>query len=376
MNRTMLILIAMGAGCSTGGAIVIPKDDGAVVDTDTDVDTDVDTAAPFEEVAPLELCINEFVPGNHSWVDEELTEPADWIELHNPTETDVDLAGWSITDDVEVPDKHVFDPGLIVDAGGFVVLYADGEPDLGPRHLSFQLDADGETIGLYRDDGTGSVVNFGLVHDNFAVSRAEDCCMGDCFEFRPSGTPGDTNLVVVIETEDIELLPKGSTWRYFDLPANLPADWPADSFDDGIWREGPAPIGYGDPHFVSPLDPGPNPQQKRPAAYFRNTFEVADPLALLQVNVGVLRDDAAVVYLNGEEVYRDTNLPAGPLSGTTYATSTVSNETSYVTFLVDPTTLLVGTNQIAAEVHQSTPSSSDMGFGMYIEAEIEVVPVP
>jgi hypothetical protein len=156
-------------------------------------DPDGDPAATG---GPLEVCINELMPANRMALRDDAGDAGDWIELHNPTGRDVPLDGWSLTDDPDAPDPHVLTGGLVLEAGGFLVLWADGAPDRGPDHLGFALSESGEAVALFAPDGTGSVVWFGPMIDDVAVERVTDCCSDegdDCFGYVFAGTPGASN---------------------------------------------------------------------------------------------------------------------------------------------------------------------------------------
>ena len=77
------------------------------------------------------------------------------------------------------------------------------------------------------------------------------------------------------------------------------------------------------------------------------------------------RDDGAVVYLNGTEVFR-TNMPGGTISHTTLAPVAVggADESAWYSVAVSPARLVTGTNVIAVEVHQSSATSSDLSFDL------------
>ena len=91
--------------------------------------------------------------------------------------------------------------------------------------------------------------------------------------------------------------------------------------------------------------------------YFRSTFEVANPAAVTALLADLIRDDGAVVYVNGVEVFR-TNLPAGPLGFTTKASANLggADERTPVSFSVPSSALVAGTNVIAVEVHNVGPT--------------------
>jgi hypothetical protein len=92
---------------------------------------------------------------------------------------------------------------------------------------------------------------------------------------------------------------------------------------------------------------------------------VADPSAYDGLTLRVLRDDGAIVYLNGTEVFR-SNMPTGTVTAATFASSVVpdANERSYVSTAVNPARLVAGTNVLAVEVHQSDATSSDLSFNL------------
>ncbi|RYD76540.1 MAG: hypothetical protein EOP84_16725, partial [Verrucomicrobiaceae bacterium] len=81
---------------------------------------------------------------------------ADWVELHNDGPSDVNLTGWSLTDDPSEPRKWLF-PDVSIPAGGYLVVIADGldirsNPG-GFLHTNFSLSRNGEYLGLYNSSG-------------------------------------------------------------------------------------------------------------------------------------------------------------------------------------------------------------------------------
>ncbi len=79
----------------------------------------------------------------------------------------------------------------------------------------------------------------------------------------------------------------------------------------------------------------------------------------------MLRDDGAVVYINGTEVYR-SNMPTGSISYTTLAPKAVegSAESTFLQATLNPGVLVAGTNVIAVEIHQVSRTSSDISFDL------------
>ncbi|MFO7888868.1 MAG: lamin tail domain-containing protein, partial [bacterium] len=87
-------------------------------------------------------------------------DPADWIELHNPHSSSVNLTGWICSDD-SINNGFVIPEGTVMEPGGFFVLVRDSVqfhtifPECiyytGP--LGFGLSGAGETIRLWNPHG-------------------------------------------------------------------------------------------------------------------------------------------------------------------------------------------------------------------------------
>ncbi len=160
-------------------------------------------------------------------------------------------------------------------------------------------------------------------------------------------------------------VPMLSRWRYLDDGVEPDADWRTASFDDGAWRTGDAQFGYGEGDEATTVSFGPNPARHFITTWFRQRFDVASRAGVRRVILRLLRDDGAVVWINGREVHR-SNMPTGPISGETRALATVSGfeENSFEEVVLDPSVVREGANVIAVEVHQATYESSDLGFDL------------
>ena len=81
------------------------------------------------------------------------------------------------------------------------------------------------------------------------------------------------------------------------------------------------------------------------------------------------RDDAAALYLNGAEIFRDNNLTRNA-GHHDYATANVPEENTFIEAQFDPALLLPGNNLIAAEVHQGNATSSDLSFDLELSGTL------
>lgn len=171
---------------------------------------------------------------------------------------------------------------------------------------------------------------------------------------------------------DTQLIAPGSVWRYSDTGANLGTSWRGATYNDSTWRTGSAQLGYGDGDEATAIRFG-SSTNRYITYYFRQTFTVSDLAGIAAVTLRVLRDDGCVVYLNGVEVMR-SNMPTGTISYTTRAPVAIggADENAWHEVPVDPARLVAGQNLIAVEVHQQSPTSTDVSFDL----ELRATPVP
>jgi len=98
--------------------------------------------------------ISEFMADNAGVLADEDGQNMDWIEVYNPGPGNVNLAGWSLTDDSAAPQKWVF-PAHTLNAGQSVVVWASGKNRTGAQlHTNFSLNDLGEYLALVKPDGT------------------------------------------------------------------------------------------------------------------------------------------------------------------------------------------------------------------------------
>jgi len=184
----------------------------------------------------------------------------------------------------------------------------------------------------------------------------------DHFNYRLSDTLADGAVQKTVVSV-------GGEWRYYDKTTAPNRNWAKSTFDDSDWSVGPGLLGYGNGNEATEISFGSNPDRKNVTAYFRQTFELMDTALIEKVTFKLLRDDAAAIYINGEEIYRDKNL-SRTASHTTTATSSIVNESAFATFEVDGARFAEGKNVIAVEVHQSNRTSSDLSFALFGHAHL------
>jgi hypothetical protein len=167
----------------------------------------------------------------------------------------------------------------------------------------------------------------------------------------------------------VTLLATGSIWRYLDNGTNQGTAWRGVGFNDSTWASGPGLLGYGHNDEATVVGFGPNASQKYITTYFRSTFTVANAGSMQALLLRLIRDDGAVVYINGTEVAR-SNMPAGAITSTTFASTNVAApaDRAFNDFTIPTNVLVTGTNTIAVEVHQNYRASTDLAFDLALIA--------
>jgi hypothetical protein len=168
--------------------------------------------------------------------------------------------------------------------------------------------------------------------------------------------------------EQRTLIAANSVWRYLDDATDPGTAWRTAAFNDSAWKTGAAELGYGDGDERTQLTATTGGVRAR-AFFFRRAFTVANPSEITALKIRLVRDDGALVYLNGTLVFR-SNMPEGPVNASTFASQVVgdADESAFFEQEVDPALLIAGNNLIAVQVHQVNAGSSDVGFNLALDA--------
>jgi hypothetical protein len=122
----------------------------------------------------IPLAINEFMASNNDFIRDPQGDYDDWIEIHNFGADAIDIGGMYLTDNLSIPTKWQIpnnDPVLTtIPAGGYLLIWADGDIDDTGLHANFKLDADGEEIGLFGTDGAELIDNVAFPEQTTDIS--------------------------------------------------------------------------------------------------------------------------------------------------------------------------------------------------------------
>ncbi len=102
------------------------------------------------------LLITEFMAKNDTAFTNQTGNFYDWIEIHNPATSNINLNGWFLTDSTNNLQKWQF-PATNISAGTYMIIWASKKDKKIPGeelHTNFKLSSSGEFLALVKPDGT------------------------------------------------------------------------------------------------------------------------------------------------------------------------------------------------------------------------------
>jgi hypothetical protein len=100
-----------------------------------------------------DVVINELMADNEMTVTDPDGEYDDWIELYNNSSEPFDLSGYFLTDDASNLTKWQIPAGTVIEAEGYLIIWADEDGEQEGLHANFKLSASGEDLILLNPDG-------------------------------------------------------------------------------------------------------------------------------------------------------------------------------------------------------------------------------
>ena len=149
------------------------------------------------------------------------------------------------------------------------------------------------------------------------------------------------------------LIESDSRWFYWDHEEDPPANWKTSSVSKN-WKKGIAQLGYGDDDEATVIEPF------RLQYFFRKRF-INTSQSGTKDFIGVLTyDDAAIVYLNGKEVYRTPGM--GDIGDPIPARKKISPDNAVASFTIKGKAPKSGFNTVAVHLFNHYKKSSDVSF--------------
>lgn len=223
--------------------------------------------------------------------------------------------------------------------------------------------------------------------DSYTLPAVAEADNGAQFSVRVSNGSGSidsrsatlrVDLGVPGQPQTVRLLQQNSTWKYNQTDSLDAVNWTAENYDDSAWPSGPGLLAFENHSQVTPLigttlsDPRTPPAGlvRGHAYYFRT--EVAAPLSahsIVPLAAALRVDDGAVIHFNGQRAASFLMDGREPLSDV-YATEILGDATSDESITSFGAGLKPGTNVIAVSVHQANSGSSDVVWGMALDAAV------
>ena len=162
-------------------------------------------------------------------------------------------------------------------------------------------------------------------------------------------------------------------WKYKGGGANLnTVNWKDLTYTETGWLTGNSALGFG---ASAPVRNTAIPENttaggggvsgaRYPTMYFRKILTITNPSMYTTFRINAKFDDAIVVWVNGQEAYRN-NIAANPAYAS-FATGSISNNNGATPLSgsINTSLFVAGDNIIAVEIHQVNVSSSDLFFDM------------
>jgi hypothetical protein len=196
------------------------------------------------------VLISEFMASNSTSLVDGDGETSDWIEIYNGTSSQVNLAGWHLTDDQDDLDKWAFpaSPQSVLDPGEYLVVFASGQltdnyvDAAGYLHTNFAIGADGEFLAL--TDAASTIVHqFG---PQFPAQRTDVSY----------GINENVNSLVLVGPSS-PMTALAPTNGALDAPSTaVPPAWTLPGFNDAGWLTANGPgLGYDTGDSAPPVIP-------------------------------------------------------------------------------------------------------------------------
>ncbi|MFC0877456.1 CotH kinase family protein [Saccharicrinis sp. FJH2] len=163
------------------------------------------------------------------------------------------------------------------------------------------------------------------------------------------------------------IVTESDEFKYLVPQTEPSADWIQSDFDDSSWSSGQGGFGFGDNDDNTIVETG-------SSLYLRKKFTMPSSAVLFTLYLDIDYDDAYVAYLNGVEIARSSNLPAGTPGLT--ASLTTDHEAMLYSggmperVMLNPDILLDGDNILAVHILNWSTTSSDLSARVFLNAEI------
>ncbi len=168
-----------------------------------------------------QLVINELMASNSSTIADEGGAFADWLEIYNPTNTPISMSGFYLSDNLTIKNKWAF-PDTTIQPEEYLLVWIDDDEKEGPMHASFNLNKEGEDIGLFEQSGDTflTVDAFSFSNQQTDVSYGRNGNGGEELGFFDHPTPGTANGLINSNEEGKEHPQQVQLFQNYPNPFN------------------------------------------------------------------------------------------------------------------------------------------------------------
>ncbi|MCB9248941.1 MAG: CotH kinase family protein [Ignavibacteriales bacterium] len=132
----------------------------------------------------------------------------DWIEIYNPTDSIISLSGYSLSDDVKLPNKWIF-PNINLNPNNYLVIFASGKNRTGEYlHTNFKIKSSGENVRLRDSFGhvVDSIKSIPIPSDHSLGRSKDDQSLWLFFDVpTPSTANNSTGFLASAETPNLSI---------------------------------------------------------------------------------------------------------------------------------------------------------------------------
>tara|TARA_B110000503_G_scaffold85390_1_gene129942 strand:- start:7668 stop:9977 length:2310 start_codon:yes stop_codon:yes gene_type:complete len=208
------------------------------------------------------LVINEVMPLNNSFLQDEFGGHADWLELYNNGPGAINLSYHHLTNRIDWPDRWSL-PNVTLDPGQHLVIYCDDDPEEGPLHAPFHLDSEeGDVFITTFDNGAWRLIDnahWNNAAPNASWGRTTDGAVSWVWFFPTTETPptplspngASSNVIANVQAKPLFWqpinpraqgqslpLPGSSPWQLFQTNGTLVATGHSDMVPGAVLTQG------------------------------------------------------------------------------------------------------------------------------------------
>jgi len=315
---------------------------------------------------------------------------AEFIELFNTsTNYAFDLSGWEVNGL-----NYNFPGGSFIAPRGYLVLAKDRTPFNTAYGSGIQvfdafggnLQSNGETLGLLKpNSGTNPPtvvdrVRYESVAPWPVITNGASLQLRDAAQDNSRVANWTVASPVTLPAQAVSLLAFTNIWKFMSVSNLDAANWTSSAFNDLTWPSGAGLLAFENNASINALikttllDPriATNNVTTGHAYYFRASVKVTNDLSSFTINASAYADDGAVFYVNGVEAYRLRMPAAGTITNASLTEGgqqpPSGDAITPESFTLPASLFIVGTNTIAISVHQNVSGSSDITFGLKLDA--------